>query len=298
MSLILDALKRADRERRLTQPPDLTTVYEDDPWTRRGTRSWFWLGGAFLMGAVAVGLILWSRAPRPDRVSAPIETSQPSVSATDINRKRGAPRSDDPGDAPAERLATAASPRAVPTTPEDPPDPATAARTSTSPIEPLPEEKPTPASAPVSTPDSPSSAPAKNLGATPAPSVQTDATPAEPAAPEMPAQEDVSVEPEAVTPPPPPPVEADPTQRPKQAAPAAVPLLSELPFEVREKLGTLQINVHSYSANPDERMVFINMKRLRTGDRIGEGGPVLKEITPEGAVIDYGDGQARLKVWR
>jgi len=77
-----------------------------------------------------------------------------------------------------------------------------------------------------------------------------------------------------------------------------IPLLSELPYEVREKLGKLQINVHSYSEKPKERLIFINMKSLKVGDPIGENGPVLKEITPEGAVIDYGDGQARLKVGR
>jgi hypothetical protein len=40
------------------------------------------------------------------------------------------------------------------------------------------------------------------------------------------------------------------------------------------------------------------MKKVKAGDRIGENGPVLKEITPEGAIIDYGEGQARLQVGR
>jgi hypothetical protein len=76
------------------------------------------------------------------------------------------------------------------------------------------------------------------------------------------------------------------------------PLLSELPYELREKLGKLQINVHSYSENPTECLVFINMRRFKVGDRIGENGPILKEITPDGIIIDYGGGMARLKVWQ
>jgi len=60
----------------------------------------------------------------------------------------------------------------------------------------------------------------------------------------------------------------------------------------------MQINVHSYSEDPAECMVFINMKKYNVGDAIGENGPVLKQITPEGIVIDYGEGQARLPVWR
>jgi len=67
---------------------------------------------------------------------------------------------------------------------------------------------------------------------------------------------------------------------------------------VKEKLGNLQINVHSYTEDPKERLIFINMKSYRVGDHIGENGPVLKEITPEGAVIDYGDGMVRLQVGR
>jgi len=74
----------------------------------------------------------------------------------------------------------------------------------------------------------------------------------------------------------------------------SIPLLSELPNEIRGKIGKLQINVHSYSAKRNERLVFINMHRYKAGDKIGEGGPLLKEITPDGVIIDYGEGEARL----
>jgi general secretion pathway protein B len=88
----------------------------------------------------------------------------------------------------------------------------------------------------------------------------------------------------------------DPKTDGRPEKPSSIRLISELPFDVREKLGKLQINVHSYSENPAERLVFINMQNLKVGDRIGENGPILKEITPEGVIIDYGEGQARVPV--
>ena len=74
-------------------------------------------------------------------------------------------------------------------------------------------------------------------------------------------------------------------------------MISELPSEIKEKLGKLQINVHSYSRDPAECLVFINMRRYKVGDKIGEGGPLLKEITPNGVIIDYGEGEVLLQVW-
>jgi hypothetical protein len=108
-----------------------------------------------------------------------------------------------------------------------------------------------------------------------------------------PAREDVPIKPAA---PSPPPLPADPKTEADPKNPPSIPLISELPFDMREKLGRLQINVHSYSENPDERLVFINMQHLKVGDRIGENGPILKEITPKGVIIDYGEGQARVPV--
>jgi general secretion pathway protein B len=308
MSLILDALKRAERERRLTQPPDLTAVYDEDPWTRRG-RPWFWLAGAFLIGAVAVGLILWSRGHGPDRVSPTTEISHPPAPTTDAAGKKKAPVFADSGKSIAEQPAQAPPQQTAPAAPQDPPASAMAEGVAKPPVQPLPQNKPdsdpAPApqpSAPVKTPDTASPTPVEEPAGTPAapPSPTVDAAPAEPATQETPAEEVALSEGQATKPPPPAPpppqVETAPEASPAPAQPPAIPLISELPFEVREKLGKLQINVHSYSENPDDRMVFINMKRFRSGDRIGENGPVLKEITPEGAVIDYGEGQARLQV--
>jgi general secretion pathway protein B len=87
----------------------------------------------------------------------------------------------------------------------------------------------------------------------------------------------------------------------KKAAPAPkkpIPLVSELPDDIKESLEGLKINVHVYSEDPKERLVFINMRNRKVGERIGETGPILKEITPDGVIIDYGKGLALLKVGR
>lgn len=275
MSLILDALKRAERERRLERPPDLTAVYEEDRPPRRGSRPWLWLSGAFVISAIAVGLILWPEAPGPAR---------PPVSKESV----------------VERSASVAgSPEKAQTTPSPASPKGTRPKTAGTPAAETPPARP--ALTPIQTPPPPP-APDPVQAAPPppgAPVVPTQETaPEQPVAPPAPsAPEGALPEP---APPEPAPLEPPPTGVPKaKAGPAKsapIPLLSELPFEVREKLGQLQINVHSYSENPAERLVFINMKSFKVGERIGENGPILKEITPEGVIIDYGEGQTRVQV--
>ena len=77
-----------------------------------------------------------------------------------------------------------------------------------------------------------------------------------------------------------------------------IPLVSDLPPEIRDELSDLTINVHGYFENPARRVVFINMRRYKVGDRMGDGQYLLEAITPEGVVINYGEGRARLLVKR
>jgi hypothetical protein len=75
-----------------------------------------------------------------------------------------------------------------------------------------------------------------------------------------------------------------------------IPLLRELPPETQQKLSDLDINGHVYNEDPSKSFVFIKSRSYRVGDRIGENGPLLQKIIPEGVIIDYGDGRARLLV--
>jgi len=317
MSFILDALKRAERDRRLERPPDLKAVYEETPPPRRAVQPWLWVSSAFLVGAAAVVFFLWPDAQAPSRpdqptqtvtirsnvvkappaktpaaparpVSPPVKTVQPAEPPP-VQTARTQPPSPSAGPSvpssrakASGRAAQQPSESSVPTPSEAPREmpsglleifaaKSRAKRGSPPPEEPVKSAIPVP-----SVSEAPTAEPEKR------PSIVMD-TPAKPAAlpaetvPALPGDKGVSYDTDQL---------------------AAIPLYSELPTEVREKLGKLEINVHSYSENPAECLVFINMRKLKVGDAIGEDGPVLKQITPEGAVIDYGEGQVRLRVWR
>ena len=88
MSLILDALKRAERERKLEKAPDLSAIYQEGRLSRRKTRPWFWAGGAFLVTFVAMAIIFWPKAPLKgdlkDKTPKPAlaDSANPAVVAT------------------------------------------------------------------------------------------------------------------------------------------------------------------------------------------------------------------------
>ncbi|MDX1434658.1 MAG: general secretion pathway protein GspB [Gammaproteobacteria bacterium] len=54
----------------------------------------------------------------------------------------------------------------------------------------------------------------------------------------------------------------------------------------RASLPPLNVNAHAYAQAPEQRMIIVNMKRYREGDRMREG-PVVETITPKGAVLLY-----------
>jgi len=304
MSFILDALKRAERERRLKKPPDLRAVYEENHLPRRGIQPWFWLSGSFLIGAIVVAFILWPEGPGPEGPPAPTAASVTrSASVTASIGKAGTPPSPPLPDSGSMKPPEEQPPRLSP--PQPVPSPAQAASASAKAEETgaKTEGKSVPQTGSKPAADLPDKAPQPSDGTIPAtpagPGLTTQGTaPVEPAAAAPSPPEVTRIEPAPAQPPPPSPPPPDPGEEIARSKQAPIPLITELPAEVREKLGKLQINVHSYSEVPAERLVFINMRRYKVGDRIGEKGPILKEITPEGVIIDYGEGQTRLEVWR
>ncbi|MFH1242923.1 MAG: general secretion pathway protein GspB [Pseudomonadota bacterium] len=301
MSFILDALKRAERERRLERAPDLSAVYEESDLPQRSRWTWFSAAAAFLAGATVVALFLLPKAP-------PTEVSQSKEPAAEV----GSHTPDK------ERLQLPAG-RVQPDKP------------------PLPKDVPQPAGPPAKqvkvvppvAPVKPTSEETTKAPSTTKPAVST--------LPERPAdtgtEAGVSEKKVIVSGPPgPTPTKLQDALTPKRVAlketaplkvpepmsgrasdvpPAprskaeeesfrksveAVPLIKDLPHEIQQKLEKLEINVHSYSLDPAECLVFINMRKYRAGDRIGDNGLVLKKIIPEGVIIDYGGGQARLMV--
>jgi len=310
MSFILDALKRAERERRLERAPDLNAVFEDGERSQASRWQWLSIGVAFLVGAVVVALFLWPKEPPPEVISKYEEPAMEVASLTSDQKKplpdrseaKPSPRKETAPQKGVEvhrevRLPDKAAPQPIrprakkveivkpaKVTPtqesEGPPEKKGPPDTS---IEPGVSEKMVSGSGP-SKPAAP-----KIQGTSPPPAVAPKETaPLEPHKPARDQATDIP-EPRSKT-------KEEPVKEPVEA----VPLLQDLPDEVRKKLGKLEINVHGYSKYPAESFVFINMRKYRVGDRIGSGkdGPILKNIIPDGVIIYYGEGQARLVVGR
>lgn len=71
--------------------------------------------------------------------------------------------------------------------------------------------------------------------------------------------------------------------------------INELSSTDKSKLKSYEINVHVYDNNIEERFVLVNMKKYKQGDRLPGGGPVIDEITPEGLVMEYAQGKVLLE---
>lgn len=73
------------------------------------------------------------------------------------------------------------------------------------------------------------------------------------------------------------------------AAPASsqrVPTIDELRLSDGLQVPEMHLDIHVYSEVPEERFVFINMVKHREQSPLDEG-PVVREITTEGVILDY-----------
>lgn len=66
----------------------------------------------------------------------------------------------------------------------------------------------------------------------------------------------------------------------------ALQSMNELSPDVRQSMPVLHMDVHGYARNPADRFVVINLKQYRIGNTLAEG-PVLKDIVPQGAVLEF-----------
>ena len=71
------------------------------------------------------------------------------------------------------------------------------------------------------------------------------------------------------------------------ASPAILPpAIDSLPEDLRQSLPALHLDVHGYAGNPKERFVVINLRQYHIGDSVADG-VTLKDIVPQGAVLEY-----------
>ena len=260
MSLILDALKRAERERHAEHGAAL----EELPPSRRprAARRWGrWLGLLLLaLVTVAVTLSVVRQRSRP----------APAVAARPV---------------PAAPRPAAPAPQAVPPAPVRP-EPGTRLQ------QPIPA-RPAPAVIPgtegVASLDDLTQGTVEDLPpvtAMPTEPAAVDLKPAPAeAGPEAAAQVEAEAEPAPQEQTAPPPAEAPaPTIPPALTQQAPVRKLREMPPDYRADFPALTVEVHVFE--PDRRFVMVNGRRYGEGERLAEG-PQILEIVRSGIVLEY-----------
>lgn len=71
--------------------------------------------------------------------------------------------------------------------------------------------------------------------------------------------------------------------------------VDELPEDVRNNLPAMTFSFHVYSANPQQRTIIINNRRMREGDEINPG-LVLQEITEDGVILLFAQHRIHVSV--
>ena len=308
MSYILEALKRAERERKLGQAPAaLDEVAAPPPVTKAkaGPRSLLIGLAAIVVAALAGYAVFLFRGPPPAApVAAPelpvavapvpapvpvtvVATPDGSVDARIEDGAQIASLDDltDPAADPAAAQAAAelaaaqqaaalqAQAAAAAAYPQDPAQGANAPSTPRAPNPPTAAPQPQPAPAVVAPPPTVSS------------SIQLDANP-------------LTAQPAATAPEPtpaPPPAAAIPEPQIAAAPAAEFRRLKDMPANFRAEFPPLSVDVHVYNDNPQRRFVLITGKRYRETDVIAEG-PRIARIVPEGIVFDWRNEQVLLPV--
>jgi general secretion pathway protein B len=65
-----------------------------------------------------------------------------------------------------------------------------------------------------------------------------------------------------------------------------VPFLRNMPAEFQQELPPLVVNIHVYTPDESQRILYINNRQYRRGDEV-DGGILVEEIVPDGVVLRY-----------
>lgn len=71
--------------------------------------------------------------------------------------------------------------------------------------------------------------------------------------------------------------------------------LNDMPPAQRSQLAQMQVNVHVYDDNPQSRFVLIDMVKYKEGDRMSGANASITSIVPEGVVLDYAGKQVLIE---
>jgi general secretion pathway protein B len=257
MSLILEALKKSEAQRRLGEMPNLGTPITA---TRRRRSLMPWLAAGIVLAVAAAGGWRYLRAPSAPAPAA--QTRTPPI--TSVPQADGTARS--PSPAAAQRPLPKPTTMTTPATVASVPSPAAKKEAAVAPAAPAP--------APIAPPPIP-------------PAVAMPAAPASPPSAPAPASAPAPVPVPASAPAPTPaPAPAPAAAAPAPAPPANdVPTLEDLPPDVRGALPALPITMQVYSPDPKRRFVIIDGTRVAEGDNVR--GVNVQEIRPNGIVLEF-----------
>lgn len=269
MSLILEALKKSERQRRLGESPSLGSPVI----AVRRRRSFL----PILIGLIAIGLVAlwWMRRdggePTPDvqTATAPAATASQSppaptpakvADATTFNDVPLSPATSQPRQASAKPRDTKAAPADAERRRKLRDGELVAANPAAGAAATIKESEP------VSAADPAALAAAMADAGTPAPGADKS-----PAASKRDSGNDAKV----VNPPP----------APTQARPDGLKLMWELPLVTRRELPEIKVSMHVFAKDPAQRFVIINGERHAQGDDID--GMTLAEIRADGVVFEH-----------
>lgn len=266
MSLILEALKKSEANRRLGQAPDLGTPFtparrERSPlWAliaivlSLGFGLWWWFGRGTPVSAPAKPPVATTAAPTPARSAA--SAQNPESPQQEDKRNFAAARREDSN----ERSSAAAgkdeqvwvAAQRHDATELTAKRPARMAPPAVAQIPPVTHTPPAPA--PVAAPAQPARAPktADTRGYTPPPQAHPEIAP-----------------------------------QPASAAPRLdMPTYYDLPFATRKSLPQLSMSMHVYTADSKQRFVILDGTRMAEGDTTSDS-LTLREIRPDGVVLEF-----------
>jgi general secretion pathway protein B len=288
MSYILDALKRAERERTLGQAPAALDevappppVYEERPGQR-----WLLIAAGFVVIAAVAGYVGYSLS-RPTAPAAAAQAAAVQVAAAPALAPVVAPVTESPpsswNDAAYEqarreaRIQDGSNITSLDDLTGTPP-PATGAPAE---VEPAPAPA-APAPAPAA-PPAPKPSPALESAIAADAAVKTikiepPQTRAEAA--------DAAARDALTTPIDPAPPRAVAAAQEREQRLAALHQFKEMPSNFRAEFPPLKVDVHVYNDNPQSRFVIVNGKRYHESDALAEG-PRIAEIVPEGIVFEW-----------
>lgn len=275
MSLILDALRKSEAERRRGQVPELHAERAPavEP-AREGPPIWVWMTMT-LAAAVVLALVLWL-------VRGTLTVPRGDTDQTGGTRARIDAIAENPAQP---TLADSAAPSTAPdgssTAPSRPGASVTKPLTRTEPVStPRQSSDDDTASLAIPTPDDalPSTAPRVDT-------IDTDRAAPAASATTGPAQE-IAAAVATVPIPAPTPAAPAPTSAVPDAGmsqPATSMRLSDLSVSQREKLPPLRMSMHLWA--PTQRFAIIDGARVTEGDRVGDA--VVEEVTADGVVLAW-----------